>query len=73
MRIWEIFLFAITSIIVANCMCTQRKNTKCIIESFMSYLGGIKWMPHSSPEDGLGGIFPSVSQLSYTVKLQSTT
>ena len=35
------------------------------------YLGGIRWMPHSSPEEGLGGIFSSVSQLRHTVKLQS--
>lgn len=36
-----------------------------------SYLGGIRWMPHSSPEDGLGGIFLFVSQLGYTVPLQT--
>lgn len=47
----------------AKSMCTLRKiqNPVCV-----SYLGGIKWMPHSSPEDGLGGIFPYVSQLSHT-------
>lgn len=28
----------------------------CTVSS-VPYLGGIKWMPHNSPEDGLGGIF----------------
>lgn len=47
----------------AKSMCTIRKiqNPVCV-----SYLGGIKWMPHSSPEDGLGGIFLYVSQHSHT-------
>lgn len=43
------------------------------MQSIVSYLGGIKWMPHSSPEDGLGGMAPSVSPLSYTARLQSST
>lgn len=43
------------------------KHIKCTIALNVSYLGGIKWIPHSSPEDGLGGISLSVSQLSHTV------
>lgn len=43
------------------------------MQSSVSYLGGIRWMPHSSPEDGLGGMVPWVSSLGYTVILQNST
>lgn len=53
---------ASTGSITAQVPTTSFLFTECqnvsALESGVSYLGGIRWMPQSSPEDGLGGMIP---------------
>lgn len=68
---------AATGSIITQAPTTSFLFTECqkvsAVQSSVSYLGGIRWMPQSSPEDGLGGMVPFISSLTYTVILQSST